>query len=88
MRRMTVDLFLKRTPLSAEELRRINPAPLTMIHAGADCAYLDTHLLEKKKDFDAAGLQVEFLSVKGAPHVRLISSLILISFSTSVLFDR
>jgi hypothetical protein len=75
MRRMTVDLFLNRTPLALEDLKRINPAPLTMLHAGADCAYLDTHLLEKKKDFDAAELKVEFLSIKGAPHVSFLASL-------------
>lgn len=78
---MTVALFLDRTPLPVSDLARIHPSPLTMIHAMADVAYTDTHLLEKKKDFDAAGLQVEFLSIKGAPHVSMSRKMSLYSFS-------
>lgn len=46
-----------------------------MVYAGADVAYSMRSMLEKKKDLDAGGLDVELITIKGAPHVCPLSLL-------------
>nr|AOR51847.1 alpha -beta hydrolase [Phaffia rhodozyma] len=67
LKTISVDFFADRKPLPLNVLSSIQ-CPLQMIHAGADVAYSLEDLLEKKKDFDDAGLKTNIVTIPRASH--------------------
>ena len=66
---ITVELFINRGGLTCPELRRIQDCPVKMLWASEDVAYSIESMREKKRDLDEGGLEVELITIEGAPHV-------------------
>lgn len=66
---ITVELFINRGGLTKPELKRITDCPVKMLWASEDVAYSMESMREKKRDLDEGGLEVELITIKGAPHV-------------------